>query len=125
MRVETALKIRNRAVASVNSLSRQAHEFGLSHSEINARYGVILESMAKTPAWVRNYVDGYMQAQRDSWYRNHIVWAHKSPEGKFYTSRKEIPAWAESVDPLYKALRGCEIATWESNHYWKNGKIFF
>jgi len=125
MRVETALKIRNRAVESVNSLSWHAHEFGLAHDDINKRYGVILESLAKTPAWVRYYVDGYMQAQRDSWYRNHIVWAHKSPDGIFYTAHKEIPTWAESVDLIYKSGRGCEIGLWESNHYWKNGMIFF
>jgi len=125
MRIETALKIRNQAISAINTLSWQAHEFGLSHAEVGVRYGVILESIAKAPGWVKYYTDGYMKAQRDSWYRQHIVWAHKSPAGVFYTNRKELPIWAESVDQIYNAGRGCEIQHWESNHYWKNGKIFF
>ena len=69
MRVETQIKLRNRAVEQVNSLSWQAREFGLSHEEILSRIDAIMLGLGKAPNHIREYVKGYIQAHRDLWYR--------------------------------------------------------
>ncbi|HQT78002.1 MAG TPA: hypothetical protein PLD10_13185 [Rhodopila sp.] len=124
MRIDTALKLRNIAVLKINDLDRRARFYGMSHDAILAEKSQI--DMKKAPGWVRTYVEGYMQCLRDKWYTDGtLVWAHVAPDGTRYTADKNVPAWAQPVDPLYQAGKGAEIATWKSGHFWrKSGCIF-
>lgn len=126
MSIDRALKLRNEAVSAWRSLDSRARICGMSHESILEHSAKINASIAKVPGWARGYVNGYAQRLRDSWYESGaLVWAHVAPDGTRYTADKNPPAWAQSVDPLYKAGRGADIATWNNGYFWRDsGKLF-
>jgi hypothetical protein len=73
------------------------------------------------------YVSGYRQRLIETWYETELAYCHKTPDGALYTAHKGAvrAGLALDVDTVYKADRGREIPTWESNHYWiKTGKVY-
>lgn len=125
MRYKNQIELRNCAIERLNSISWQAIEFGLLHSDILDMQKTVFESLAKTPQSIRDYVQGYNHAIRNSWWRHDLIWAHIAPDGARYTNDKNPPAWALPINPLYEQGRGAEIATWFHAHFWRgNGKPF-
>jgi hypothetical protein len=120
-RIDANLKKRDRAVQQWDSLDRRAIFYGLSHEEILIQVRELMEPIDKAPSYVRAYVSGYMARARMDWYQSELCYCHKDPAtGKLYTLRGAaiMPAFCESVDPLYAAGRGAELAQWESKSYW-------
>lgn len=120
-RIDANLRKRDAAISAYRSLASRAKFYGLPHETILAETRAIFALIDSAPQYVKAYVSGYAQRERESWYEFELVYCHCEPAtGRLYTLRPAAirPAFCESVDPLYDAGRGAEIATWESKHYW-------
>ena len=126
MKIDRALKLRDSAVSAWHSLGSTAYICGLTHTDVMRRSDEIDATLKGAPSWAKAYVHGYSAHLRDSWYESGaLVWAHVAPDGTRYTADKVTPAWGLPVDPLYKAGRGAEIATWKHGHFWRtSGKPY-
>lgn len=128
MKVDRALRLRDEAIAKFESLASRVVHYGLSFDEYLTEYKAIRDKLAtlKTPRWVFYYLEGYALKTRKSWYDAALVWAHKSPDGVLYVAHvRGLPEpFNNSVDELYAAKRGAEIAAWNSGaHYWIEASI--
>ncbi len=74
MRIETALKRRDRAISNLRDQFSSAAMFGTPSSVMNERYGDLCKIVLhKAPHWVRSYVDGYRRALTDSLYQAELA----------------------------------------------------
>lgn len=124
MKIELALKKRDSALISLRDLYSHAKHFGLTSAEITQRYCVsVLPKLAKTPAWCRNYIDGYRRALDDSLYAENLVFGCWI-DGKFYSNQRKRADYYETqgLNPqIY-----CERSQNRTGHYWAhNLKPYF
>lgn len=124
MKLDRVIALKRDAIDSLRDIDGQARTYGLLHDDILTLQRKVYDRIAKTPAWCKAFVQGYAQRQMDSWFERDLIYCHVAPDGTRYTMRKDLPAWAIDVRPLYDANRGAEISTWPSAHFWPNGKPF-
>ena len=113
-----------RGIVMLNALAWEAPYYGYTEEQVLERQAQYLAATKGARISVASHLWGYYIRIRDEWYRHNLVYCHISPDNRFYTAHHDVPPWAESVDPLYKAGRGAEIATWRHAHFWKNGKRY-
>ncbi len=118
MRIETALKRRDRAISNLRDQFSSAAMFGTPSSVMNGRYADLCKVvLAKTPHWVRSYVDGYRAALTEQAYRTELVFGG-FVEGKFYSVHRDRADYYErnGIEPRDYADDGLVV---ERGHYWR------
>ncbi len=118
MRIETALKRRDRAISNLRDQFSSAAMFGTPSSIMNEHYGEICSTtLAKTPHWVRCYVDGYRAGLTEQAYRTELVFGG-FVDGRFYSTHRGRPDYYET-----NGINPCDYAddgrVQERGHYWR------
>ncbi len=119
MRIERALVFRNLAASRVQSIYTLAPHTTPTSAEMNQH---MLESVyrylneAKTPQWVRSYVDGYAKALADALYREHLIFGGWIGD-VFYSTHRNRPDYyqTQGVSPAEYADDG---RVTRRGHYW-------
>ena len=117
MRIETALKRRDRAVSQTRDLFSTAKIAGMESAAINEAFGKIrATTLAKCPEWVGAYVDGYRQALTDLLYRESLMFGG-FVDGVFYSTHRDRPDYYETngISPADYSDNGRVMAR---GHYW-------
>lgn len=119
MKIETALRKRDRLVSAIRGAYDSARGFGSTSTEMNGRLCAILYApcYAKAPQWVRAFAEGYWRALHDEVYRYHLVFGGFI-DGKFYSTHRDRPDYYEK-----HGIGPCEYAddgkVTGRGHYWK------
>ena len=117
MRIETALKRRDRAITMQSSLIHSAELCNMDHAYINSERLKSLSYLCdKCPGWVRAYLDGHWRALIDSTYRYKLCFGGMV-DGKFYSTHRDRADYYEKngFDPCDYADDGRVTAR---GHYW-------
>jgi hypothetical protein len=117
MRIETALKRRDRLVSALRDIYSMAHCFGLASVDLHSRCQDAYKTYCdKAPGWVREYADGYRRALMDAAYRHELVFGGFI-EGKFYSTHRDRADYYEKngIEPSAYADDG---KVTQRGHYW-------
>lgn len=131
MKIDRALKIRDRAKVWLSDVFSWSEFYGASHEEMLSRRTKVLADCKGAPRWVHAYLSGWWAAKLDALYRNELEWVHFAPDGVIYSAHKNTAH--RNVDEIYKANRGSEIQHWQSAHVWRarecnpsrQGRVFY
>lgn len=118
MRIETALKHRKALATRVKDIYSMAIICGMTSDEMNqAIMKAYTELPAKTPQWVRTYVDGLRECLQDSLYADCLVFGGYIGD-RFYSTYR----WRDD----YYEKHGIEPSEFTDNgkvtkrgHYWR------
>ena len=116
MRIETALKYRDRAITQLRDMHSSAQMFGTPSATMNERFAEIQARCAKCPEWVMQYVRGYRAALIDQLYRDSLVFGGFVGD-KFYSVHRDRADYYEKngIEPCAYADDG--LVT-RRGHYW-------
>jgi hypothetical protein len=117
MRLERALALRDSFKTRMADLCSMAITCGLPNAEIQASLSAMRADTPKgTPGWVWAYLDGYMAARRDEFYRDHLIFGGFF-DGVFYSthSNREDYYGKHGIDPADYADDG---RVQNRGHYW-------
>jgi hypothetical protein len=119
MRIETALKRRDRAVTMQTSLIHSAELCGTPHADMHAERLKSLGYLCdKCPGWVRAYLDGHWHALIDDAYRHKLCFGgFDRVSRRFYSTHSNRADYYEKngLDPCDYADDG---RITERGHYW-------
>ena len=117
MRIELALKHRDRALTALRDLFSSAEIFGLSSATMEERRHEALSAFcAKCPYWVRSYLDGAWQQMIHDAYSRKLVYGGFYA-GKFCSTHRNRPDYYETqdIEPRDFADHG---NVYDRGHYW-------
>lgn len=118
MRIENALKARDRLKTRVADIFATAVLCGMTSGEINdAIAAARAELPARLPQWVFAYVDGYRAAMQDRLYSDCLVFGGYV-DGVFYSTHSSRPDYygKHGINPRAYADDGIVSAR---GHYWR------
>lgn len=125
MRIERALRLRDSIISALRDCHSSAAHFGMLSADREARRHEVLARLPpKTPAWVRQYADGYWRCLTDHAYRFELVFGGKIGE-QFYSTHNDRADYYEKhgIEPREYADDG---RVQQRGHYWKESlKPFF
>ena len=122
MKIEKALKLRERAKNNYRDIFSSARHFGHSHTVMLEKRASVLDGLSKAPYWVKAYLEGYWQALQDQAYADALIYG-AIINGQFYSTHHDRPDYYE--------VHGIEPSAFASDnptkgHYWTNSlKPFF
>lgn len=122
MRIERALKIRDRALVALKDVFSAGQIYGSTSAtlEANRRESLVRHGVNKAPQWVSSYLDGYWRALIDNAYRHDLVYGGIVGD-VFYSTHRNRPDYYEKhgIEPSAYADNGMVQAR---GHYWRGDK---
>lgn len=119
MRIETALKIRNEALASLKSVYSQARAFGPTSRELHAQVAAVRQSarVKRAPAWVLAFLEGYDKALSDALYDTGALTFGGFVDGAFWSVDRNRPDYY-GKGPISAADFSDDGKVTARGHYW-------
>lgn len=117
MNLDRAIKVQHDLVTRLRDLASSARSFGLSSTEINARYIALLDKLPKkTPRHVREFARGYWQCLSDKFYESDLVFGGFIGETFYSTHRNRDDYYEKNgIEPREYADNG---KVTRRGHYW-------
>ena len=120
MRIETALKVRDRGVAALRDLYSHGAHFGLLSSDMESRRRESFERIGvnKAPQWVRSFLDGYWRSTIDRAYGHKGDFVYGAIiDGVFYSTHNDRADYYEKHGIGAQEFGTLPITT--RGHYWR------
>ena len=116
MNIERALRLRDHAEQQIADLWSRAEHFGTPHTQMLDERAGILEMVAKTPSWVRDYLSGVWSTHTKYAYRQSLVYG-AFVDGRFLSTHNNRSDYYErnGVSPCAFAPNGEAV---DKGHYW-------
>jgi hypothetical protein len=109
MRIETALKKRDRAYTRLWDLFDIARHCRMPSADIQMRYQTITQDMGKAPAWCSDYLKGAYKVLTDKLYRYDLEYCSICPNGEIVSHNSKSDRYYQK-----KNRRSYEVsANWE------------
>lgn len=114
MRIEAALKKRDRGRMRLRDLYSAATHHGATSESLNQGYAEIRRDLGAVPHWVISYLDGWRDALTEEIYRKHLAFGGYV-DGRFYTTHSARPDYYQKQGIQPSDLH--KVAT-RTGHYW-------
>lgn len=116
MRIEKALKLRQRSINDLNDLMVRAEHFRFTSEKVNEGFREILKRLnsVKSPLWITNYLEGMRDCWVSTLYRHKLEFCYRI-DGKLYSINKASPRNYELCGFSPRQL--CELQE-SSGYYW-------
>lgn len=116
MKIERALKIRDRALTRIKDAHSKVTVYKLTSESYNKKYIEIINTMPNgTPSHVREYLRGYSDCLRHSFYDN-LEFCYTLKDGRKFSTYKNSPLYYEKHGITPKYLHDNAET---SGHYWE------
>jgi hypothetical protein len=119
MQITTALNKRDTAVTSLCDLYHIAELSGMTSSQMNEQYAIIVQRLNKAPIWTRAYLDGYRAALTAGLYRHKLVYGGFIA-GRFYSVHSKRDDYYEKHGFSAREFSESGEANATKGHYWSD-----